>query len=120
MACNDRRGGAPGSDGIREFAIGEAFSMCHALRRCTDVGTRTVAAIRLDRAGTVLVEVCNGERGPEAHAVIDLRVDASWLSGPPHPVAERVFDEYDLPACQPVAAEDVATWTPEREQDRRR
>ena len=29
--------------------------------------------------------------------------DPSWYHGPPYAVAEIVFDEYDLEACEPVA-----------------
>lgn len=102
-----------------EFAIGQAFSTGHALWRCTDIGTRTVVAIRLVRAETVTMEVRGGRRGPETRAVVDPRVDTSWLSGPPYALAELVFDEHSLPACLPVAEADVAAWTPERERERR-
>ena len=103
-----------------EFAIGRAFTTGHSLWRCTDVGTRTVVAIRLDRAETVSVVVRGGKPGPETTAVIDPRDDPSWHNGPPYAAAETVFDEYDFPACLPVAEGDVAAWTPERERDRRR
>jgi hypothetical protein len=103
-----------------DFAIGRAFATGHSLWRCTDVGTRTVVAIRLDSAETVSVEVRGGRCGPETRKVIDPRRDPGWLSGPPYAVAETVFDEYDFPACMLVTDEDVAGWTPERERDRRR
>ena len=106
---------------LGDFAIGRAFSNSgHSLWLCADIGTRVVVAIRLDRAETVSVTVRGGKPGPETRAVVDPRVDIGWLSGPPYAVAELVFDEYDLPACTPVAEEDVAAWTPERERDRRR
>ena len=44
--------------------------------RCTDIGTRTIAAIRLD-----------------------LDHDPAWYNGPPYAVAETVFDEYDIEGC---------------------
>lgn len=103
-----------------EFAIGRAFATRHSLWLCTDIGTRVVVAIRLDSAETVSVVVRGGKPGPETHAAIDPRVDTSWLNGPPYALAEAVFDEYDQGACLPVAEEDVADWTPERERDRRR
>ena len=95
-----------------EFAIGRAFTNGHSLWRCTDVGTRTVVAIRLDREEIVSVVVRGGKPGPETRAVIDLRDDPSWFNGPPYAIVETVFDEYDLPAGRPVAEEDVKGWKP--------
>jgi hypothetical protein len=60
---------------LREFHIGLEFWMSGARRRCTDVGTRTVIAIKLEAP------------------------DESWYNGPPYAVAESVLDEDDLPAC---------------------
>src|SRR3712207_887560 len=45
------------------------------LWRCTDIGSRVVVAIRLDRAETVAVVVRGGKPGPETTAVIDPRDD---------------------------------------------
>ena len=63
-----------------EFTLGMEF-MCGGKRwRCTDRGIRTVIGICLD-----------------AHPG-----DPSWYHGPPYAVAETVFDEDDLEACEPV------------------
>ena len=59
----------------REFAIGLEFHMGEARWRCTDVSTRTIAAIKLDAS------------------------DASWYNGPPYAVAEFVVNEDDMLAC---------------------
>lgn len=59
-----------------EFRIGLEFTMGEARWRCTDVGTRTVAAIKLDKD------------------------DASWYDGPPYAVAECCLDEDDMEACE--------------------
>lgn len=60
-----------------EFYIGLDFvASAGFIWRCTDVGTRTITAIHIE----------------------DGR-DPSWYSGPPYPVSETVFDEYDLPSC---------------------
>ena len=99
----------------REFAIGRAFATRHSLWRCTDVGTRTVVAIRLD--SMEVVEVKGGRR---EERTIDPRREPGWLSGPPYVAAEQVFDWCDFPACRPVAEEGVLDWTPEREVARRR
>ena len=60
-----------------DFEIGVEFFTATGKWRCTDLGSRTVIAIRLDH--------------PE---------DVSWYNGPPYAVAETVFDEYDLGGCQ--------------------
>ncbi|MGH6899756.1 MAG: hypothetical protein ACREJ5_24935 [Geminicoccaceae bacterium] len=60
----------------QDFRIGLEFMTATGRWRCTDVGTRTIAAIKLDR--------------PD---------DSSWFNGPPYAVAEQVFDEYDIEAC---------------------
>lgn len=62
-----------------EFKIGEQFTCGGKTWRCTDVGTRTVAAIHLD---------------PDL-----LRMDRTWFNGPPYAVDETVFDENDIGGC---------------------
>jgi hypothetical protein len=60
------------------FVIGLEFWKSGARWRCTDVGTRTVVAIKLEHENKLLQE------------------------GPPYAVDEYLLDEYDLPACYPV------------------
>lgn len=62
-----------------EFRIGLEFAMGDARWRCTDVGTRTIVAIKLEAP------------------------DPSWFNGPPYAVAEACLDEYDIEACSPIA-----------------
>jgi hypothetical protein len=62
-----------------KFKIGTEFLTGSGRWRCTDVGTRTIAAIRLD-----------------------LDHDTWWYSGPPYPVAEMVFDEDGMEDCDPA------------------
>jgi hypothetical protein len=62
-----------------KFKIGMEFMTEAGRWRCTDVGTRTIAAIRLD-----------------------LEHDPSWYNGPPYAVAEMVFDEYGMEDCNPA------------------
>ena len=64
-----------------DFEIGSEFWTRTGRWRCTDVGARIVAAIKLDRT------------------------DASWYNGPPYAVVERVLDEYDQQACYASEAE---------------
>ena len=54
------------------ISIGTEFISGGNKWRCTDKGTRTIVAIKLDGA------------------------DPSWYNGPPYGVAETVFDEDDL------------------------
>jgi hypothetical protein len=56
-----------------EFWVGSA---CEFPYRVTDVGTRTITAIHLNRPH-----------------------DPSWYNGPPYAVPEIVFDENDLEVC---------------------
>jgi len=63
-----------------EFNIGEEFYSANGkLRwRCTDIGTRTIIAIAIERYG---------------------KFDESWYNGPPYAIAEYVFDEIDIHNC---------------------
>jgi hypothetical protein len=61
-----------------DFHIGCEFTTGTGRWRCTDVGTRTVVAIRLDLAN-----------------------DRASDDGPPYAVAEYVFDEDDIAGCTP-------------------
>jgi hypothetical protein len=60
-----------------DFRIGREF-LCGVGRwRCTDVGKRTIAAIRLD-----------------------MDHDPSLYNGPPYLVLESIFDEYEIEGCE--------------------
>ena len=61
-----------------EFRIGLEFVMGSARRRCTDVGTRTMCAIKLEAP------------------------DPSWFNGPPYAVAEHCLAEHDHGARGPA------------------
>lgn len=62
-----------------DFAIGAEFTTETGTWRCTDIGTRTIVAIKVSE-----------------------RNDPSWFNGPPYAVAEMVFDEGDQEACRPA------------------
>jgi hypothetical protein len=81
-----------------EFAIGRPFRCGGKLWRCTDVGTRVVVAIRLDK----LRVASTGGNRTLAHHEAEAE---GWFRGPPYAVAETVFDEHGQEACEPVDVE---------------
>lgn len=60
-----------------DFRIGLEFLSGSGRWRCTDVGRRTIAAIRLNHDD-----------------------DPNWYNGPPYAVVEYIFDEYDIGGCE--------------------
>ena len=62
-----------------DFHVGCEFLTASGRWRCTDVGKRTIAAIRLNHDD-----------------------EPSWYNGPPYAVTETVFDEYDFEGCEPA------------------
>ena len=62
-----------------DFAIGAEFKTASGVWRCTDIGIRTIIAIKISD-----------------------REDSSWFHGPPYAVCEMVFDEDDREGCEPV------------------
>lgn len=78
----------------REFAIGDTFWCSGRQWRCTDIGTRTIVAIRIDgvQVGDTAPDLCRTLDRDEAEA-------EGWFKGPPYAVAEVVFDEDSLSGC---------------------
>jgi hypothetical protein len=65
-----------------DFHIGLEFIASAGLKwHCTDVGSRTVVAIRLDHD------------------------DPNWYLGPPYIVEEKVFDEHEIKRCRMSSVE---------------
>lgn len=93
--------------------IGTAFSTGRALWRCTDIGTRSITAMRIDR---VVTPRPRGEH--ETWATDQLAADPrklpSWVNGPPYALAEFSFDEQDIETLEIVPREKVAVWDPPR------
>lgn len=71
-----------------DFKIGMEFKADIGRYRCTDVGTRVIVAIKLATDN-------------EPADTIQARDRAGWFRGPPYPLAEQVFDEFDQEACEP-------------------
>jgi len=77
-----------------DFVIGGTFWCGGRTWRCTDIGTRTVVAIRIDSVNV-------GSNAPELRRTLsNSEAEAEgWFNGPPYAVAEVVFDEDGLKAC---------------------
>jgi hypothetical protein len=73
--------------------IGDEFTLGDHTYRVTDVGTRTVIAIRIDQVTVIRDGVEEALDQAQAEA-------AGWFRGPPYAVAEGVFDEDDLDAIE--------------------
>ena len=85
-----------------DFRIGAEFRCGGRLWRCTDIGTRTIVAIRIDR-----VEV--GGSPPLRPTLSEAEAEADvWFTGPPYAGAESAFDEDDIEGCAPRPEEEDA------------
>ena len=84
-----------------EFHIGMEFFTGSGRWRCTDVGTRVIAAISLEPRDTVRSWKDDSGKNEE-HFMSD---DPRDLIGPPYKVAEHVFDEYGMDGCYATAEE---------------
>ena len=60
-----------------DFRIGLEFLTGSGRWRCTDVGKRTIVAIRLNHDD-----------------------EPAWYNGPPYAVVESVFDKFDIEGCE--------------------
>jgi hypothetical protein len=82
-----------------DFKIGDVFNCNGRQWRCTDIGTRTIVAIRIDsvKVASNAPEVRRALTTTEAEA-------EGWFNGPPYAVAEVVFDEDDIEGCSMIAA----------------
>jgi hypothetical protein len=81
-----------------EFEIGMEFVCGDRVFRCTDKGTRTVIAIRVDQVETETLHE-DGRRTKQILSRSEAE-EQGWFNGPPYAVAELVFDEYDLETCE--------------------
>ncbi len=85
-----------------DFRIGAEFWTATGNWRCTDVGTRTIAAIKLGPREIRHTQTGDGRDWRQVTVDED---DPSWLNGPPYAVAETLFDEDDIETCYPTRAE---------------
>lgn len=86
---------------LSDFRIGAEFTSEGRTYRCTDVGSRVIAAIRIDASEQGWADRSTGESGvrslsrSEAEAI-------DWFNGPPYGVVEHLFDEDDQELCEPA------------------
>ena len=86
-----------------EFEVGQEFRSGDKTFRCTDIGKRTITAIRVD-----MVDITQMTGGRFVSKTLD-RDEAEaegWFAGPPYAVAELVFDEDGIKACKGVDQHD--------------
>lgn len=62
-----------------DFSMGQKFQCGGRDWLVTDIGTRTIVAVELGKT-------------------------QDWYGGPPYAVVEEVFDENDLPGCEPESS----------------
>jgi hypothetical protein len=73
--------------------------------RCTDIGTRTITAMRID---SIEVVTSAPDRHQTRRTLSHSEAAAEgWFNGPPYAAAESVFDENDLGGCS-LEPDDVA------------
>jgi hypothetical protein len=85
-----------------EFRIGGEFitpgkgfaSECRW--RCTDIGTRSITAIRIDHLD---ISTMIGGKSKHRHLTQPEAEAEGWFNGPPYAVGETVFDEDDQIDC---------------------
>jgi hypothetical protein len=88
---------------FEDFHLHLEFFMGNGRWRVTDVGTRTVCAIRVDQTKITTTTV-NAE---PVRTLINSKRDAEaqgWFRGPPYAVAETVIDEDDQLGCTRLVA----------------
>lgn len=80
-----------------DIAIGQDFYSDGNRWRCTDIGTRTVAAIRLDKEALTSFTGASTQR--TRTLLRDEAESAGLFNGPPYAVAEVLFDEDSMEGC---------------------
>lgn len=86
------------------LSIGAAFTTCDGTYRVTDIGTRTIVAIRIDQITVGRARLERGSVGKTGTEVLDgARAEAEgWFKGPPYAVTEVVFDEDSYEMIRPL------------------
>jgi hypothetical protein len=82
-----------------DFHIGCEFTTDTGRWRCTDIGTRVIVAIKVDPVEVVRLE--DGQKTTRQMSQAEAEREG-WFNGPPHGLAEWVFDEDDMEECEPI------------------
>jgi len=82
---------------LSDFIIGGTFWCSDRMWRCTDIGTRTVIAMRIDSL-EVVTSTPGGQQGRRTLSQMEAEAEG-WFKGPPYAVEELVFDENDIEGC---------------------
>lgn len=80
---------------LSEFKIGLDFRFRGALYRCTDIGTRTIAAINMTEVWVTKTKANTGEK----QRVRVANVSQAAFNGPPYGVEEIVLPQTILDEC---------------------
>jgi hypothetical protein len=83
-----------------EFKVGSEFRCGEGHYRCTDIGSRTIIGIRIDRISTAS-QTARGNISQKTIVKGDAEADG-WFKGPSYAVSEIVFDEEDQKGCSPL------------------
>jgi hypothetical protein len=86
-----------------DFKIDCEFTTLVGRWRCTDIGTRTIVAIRIDLVETRTIVDGHPVRRYLTQEEAGLE---GWFNGPPYVLAEVVFDEDGILECKPVRSGD--------------
>ncbi|WP_046866850.1 hypothetical protein [Microvirga massiliensis] len=83
-----------------EFRVGHEFRTSSGNRwRCTDIGQRTIVAIRIDPVELPVIE----DGHPRTRRLTQAEAEQEgWFEGPPYKIPEVVFNEDDLDDCEPA------------------
>ncbi|MDD5569321.1 MAG: hypothetical protein PHG23_02830 [Candidatus Pacebacteria bacterium] len=82
----------------KDFRIGNYFYLSGNKYLCTDVGRRTIAALRADYADITTSK--NGKSKTKKH-----KLTRKDIGGPPYWLAELVVDEYAMEVCYKTRTE---------------
>lgn len=86
---------------INQFKIGKPFWMRGKQYRCTDIGSRAVAAICIHPIviTTTSMDYKTKKIKKKSTTLTDKDKIKSWQSGPPYALAEIVINEQDMEVC---------------------
>lgn len=91
---------------LSNFLIGDHFHYGKQIWKCTDVGSRIIAAICVSDPRIVQTTFDGRKEQVSPPKGVHAKM-TDWLEGPPYAVVERVFSERDLGVCSLATEADV-------------